>query len=120
MEVASIPETKFRSEEVEAFSAGGTGATAQRSQLGSARFYSICESAVFVSENKSVFNHFLSRMVAFESYTILLIFYNNGSPLIYRLRQIPEEKYQVHFRILTSRPVSGRVHSTSPVLTGDD
>ena len=74
MEVASIPDTKFRSEEVEAFSAGGTGATAQRSQLGSARFYSICESAVFISENKSVFNHFLSRMVAFETYTVLLLF----------------------------------------------
>ena len=47
MEVASIPEAKFRPEEVEAFSAGEPEATAQQSQLGSARFSSICESAVF-------------------------------------------------------------------------
>ena len=66
MEVASIPEAKFRPEEVEAFSIGGTGATAQQFQLGSARFTQFVKSAVLLYQKINQFlTVILGRNISF-------------------------------------------------------
>ena len=108
---------KFRNEDVEAFSTGEPEVPAwERS------FSSICESAVFcIRENKSVFNHFLTQAVALEFLRDFTHFPKRWSlvkPISFVVLQgrIPSISQDT----LASSRAGTEVHSTSPVLAGDD